>query len=100
MRHPKRAIWIAVLPTTHLCLCGYVAVTGDVWKWMELSLLDFPLVYVQKYVGDRYGLFLISPWNLTIFGTVWWLCVGVALSFIFEWLVRLGGQHTDEGQSM
>jgi hypothetical protein len=38
---------------------------------------------------DRFSLGLISPWGLTVFGTVGWLCVGVALSYIFPWLVWL-----------
>jgi hypothetical protein len=88
LRLLKRVIWIAVLPTTHLILCACAAVSGDVWQWILLSLVDFPLLYLQKYVGDRCGILLLTPLRLTVFGTVWWLCVGIALKYIFEWLKR------------
>lgn len=93
MRHLKRAIGIAVLPTIHLCLCAYVAASEDVWNWIELSVIDFPLLYVgillDKHIGDRFLWLLIGPWGLTIFGTMWWLCVGAALSYFFAWFVRI-----------
>jgi hypothetical protein len=88
MRHTNRVIRIAVLPTAHLLLCAYIAVSDNIWNWMLLSAVDLPLVYLQKYVGDRYGLFLIGPLGLTILGTAWWLCIGTALSYIFERLTR------------
>jgi hypothetical protein len=89
MRHFKRVIWIAVLPTIHLCLSAWAAASHDAWNWILLSGLDLPLVYIQSYFMDRFSLGLISPWGLTVFGTVGWLCVGVALSYIFPWLVWL-----------
>lgn len=88
MRHFKRAILIGVLPTVHLCVCAYVAVSDDIWNWMSLSLIDFPLLFLQKYVGDPCNFVVLGPLRLTIFGTVWWLCIGVALSSIIEWLER------------
>ena len=88
MRLLKRIIWIAVLPTTHLILCAVVAASGDVWQWILLSLVDLPVAYLLVYVGDRYGFVLLTPWGLTICGTFWWLCVGVALRYMFEWLKR------------
>ena len=88
MRHFKRAILIAVLPTVHLCLCAYAAVSNDVWNWMLLGLIDIPLVLLQMYVVNRNSLGLASPLGLTIFGTMWWLCNGVALSFMIEWFKR------------
>jgi hypothetical protein len=88
MRHFKRAILIAVLPTVHLCLCAYVAVSHDVWNWILLSLIDFPLLYLQKYVGDPFNFAVLGPLRLTVFGTVWWLCIGVALSYIVAWCER------------
>jgi hypothetical protein len=70
-----------------------MAVSRDVWNWIFLSLIDFPLVYVEmfvhKHIWDRFEYVLISPWGLTIFGTIWWLCVGVVLSFIFAWFLRV-----------
>jgi hypothetical protein len=94
MRNFKRAILIAVLPTVHLCLCAYVAVSEDVWNWILLTLIDFPLPYVEmfvhKYIWARFHYVLISPWGLTIFGTLWWLCVGLALSYIVGWFQRRG----------
>lgn len=93
MRHLTRSVLIATLPTVHLFLCAYVAVSHDVWKWILLSLIDFPLVYsemyVHKHIWYRFEYVLISPWGLTIFGTTWWLCVGIALSYIFPWFVRI-----------
>jgi hypothetical protein len=97
MRHPKRLIWIAALPTVHLLLCAYVAVSGDIWKWILLSIVvDLPLLFVQKYVGDRCGFLLIGPWRLTIFGTAWWLCIGVGLSYIFERFSRKRSPNAPE----
>ena len=88
LRLLKRVIWIAVLPTTHLILCAYAAVSGDTWDWILLSLIDFPLAYLQKYVGDRCGFWLLAPLRLTVFGTVWWLCIGIVLTYSFEWFKR------------
>lgn len=88
MRPLKRVIWIALLPTTHLILCAYAAVSGDTWDWILLSLIDFPVADLLKYVGDRCGFWLLAPLRLTVIGTVWWLCVGIALTYIFEWLKR------------
>jgi hypothetical protein len=85
MRHSKRAILIATLPTVHLCLCVLLELLGgDSWNWMLIMLLDFPLLYLQKYLGDPWHLVLVTPLPLSIFGTIWWLCVGIALSFIIE----------------
>lgn len=84
MRPFRRVITIAVLPAVHLCLCCYIATSGDIWEWMLLSLSDFPLLYIQEYVGDRLGFVLISPLRVTLLGTAWWLCLGFAL----EWAIR------------
>lgn len=78
----------AVLPAIHLCLCAYVAATGDIWKWMSLSLVDFPILYLQKYVADPLKISLINPIGVATLGTLWWLCIGVALLQGFDWLVR------------
>jgi hypothetical protein len=89
MRHSKRAILIATLPTVHLCLCVLLELLGgDSWSWMLIMLLDFPLLYLQKYVGDPCHFVLVTPLPLSIFGTIWWLCVGIALSLIIERFTR------------
>lgn len=88
LRPLKRVIWIAVLPTTHLILCACAAVSGDAWDWILLGLIDFPVADLLKHVGDRSGFWLLAPLRLTVFGTLWWLCVGIALTYIFERLKR------------
>jgi hypothetical protein len=89
MRHPKRLIWIAVLPTTHLLLCALAALLPDVyWNWMWIILLDFPFTYALVKAEKLYNVVLISPLGLTILGTAWWLCIGIALSYIFERVTR------------
>ena len=70
-------------------MCAYLARSGDVWGWILLGIIDLPLGYVAMYGGDLFK-FVISPWGLTVFGTLLWLCVGVALSFMIEWFKRRG----------
>ena len=88
MRDSKHICRFAVLPAIHLCLCAYVAATGDVWKWILLSLVDFPILYLQKYAGDPLKIALINPIGVATLGALWWLCIGVALLQGFDWLVR------------
>jgi hypothetical protein len=100
MRIRGRIIRIAALPTMHLCLSAWAAASHDAWNWILLAGLDLPLVYIQSYFMNRFNLGLVSPCGLTIFGTLWWLSIGVALSYFFEWFVRIcvvRAQKEDEG---
>jgi hypothetical protein len=51
---------------------------------MWIIMLDFPLTYL----GEVCNLQLFTPLRLTIFGTMWWLCIGVVLSFIIDRVKR------------
>jgi hypothetical protein len=87
-KHPVR---IAALPTIHPCLVVYLVVSNNAWDWMLLALIDFPLVILSmlgKRLGDWWAWGLISPWGLAVFGTLWWLGVGILLSRTFDWIVR------------
>ena len=89
MRRFKHPVRIAVLPATHLCLVAYIATLHDAWDWILLVLIDFPLAYLAmlgKYLGNWWTWGLIGPWGLAVFGTLWWLCVGIALSRAFDWI--------------
>lgn len=69
--------------------------SGDTWDWILLALIDFPVADLLKYVGDRYGVWLVAPLGLTVFGTLCWLCVGIALTYIFERLKRSRSSKAD-----
>jgi hypothetical protein len=73
------------MPTFHLCLCAFTVVFlgQDNWDWIFVATLDIPLLLLMacfKLPIDRV--------ILTIAGTIWWLCIGVALSFMIEWFER------------
>jgi hypothetical protein len=82
----KRIIQIASLPTIHLCLCviTILFLGQDVWDWMFVTLMDIPVLVLM-------GWFKPPPYDsmtITISGTVWWLCIGIGISFISESLGR------------
>jgi hypothetical protein len=63
---------------------------------MWIIFIDFPLTYL----GDKFNLPIFTALCLTILGTLLWLCIGVALSYIIPWFVRicmLRAQNEDEG---
>ena len=88
MRPIQRVLRIAMLPAGHALLCfiaGRLAGHDDYnTNWMVVILVDLPFIYIWKL----FSLPRLGPWSLIIFGTVWWLCVGIALTFIFEWFGR------------
>jgi hypothetical protein len=89
VRRFKHPVQIAALPTIHLCLVVYLGVLNNAWDWMLLALIDFPLVILSmlgKRLGDWWAWGMISPLGLAIFGTLWWLCVGIVLSRAFDWI--------------
>jgi hypothetical protein len=97
MRHFKQVIRIAILPTLYLCLCActHIFVGDDNWSWIVVMTLDIPLLLLMD-------LFTKSPTysttTIVVAGTIWWLCIGIALTCIFEWLKRrreFGADNTD-----
>jgi hypothetical protein len=71
---------------------------------MLLGLIDSPLVYaemfVDKYIWNGFQYVLVSPVGLSILGTMMWLCVGVILSYMLPWFVRMcvdRARKEDEG---
>ena len=98
MKHRSQVIEIAVLPAIHLCLCALAAFLPDNWNWMWIMLLDAPISSALAYANELWHFAdispLIAPLSLTVLGTIWWLCIGVALSFIKRWFQR---QKRNEG---
>lgn len=73
----------------HLCVCAFAAlVSAEGWNWIWVLMLDLPLLYAQKYIGDRLGFVLISPLCVALLGTAWWLCIGFAIDAIRSKVVR------------
>jgi hypothetical protein len=108
MRRYKRVVQISVLPTIHLGLCALVALLApNSWWWFWISALDLPATLVLGYLNSLWHFtdksLLVFVSSLTIFGTLWWLCIGVALSYFFEWFVRKIGmkkqQRSPENQA-
>lgn len=85
-KRSKRILQIAILPTVHLCLCALTILFlgQDSWDWIFLTLVDVPvLAFIGWFTPPPY-----DSMTITIFGTIWWLCIGLAISFISEWLGR------------
>lgn len=89
VRYFKRFGLPALLPIAHLCACGLAAAIPDVfWNWFWIMLLDLPCTYVLDKAGKLLHTRLISAWGLTVFGTLWWLCIGFVLSAAYERFAR------------
>ena len=93
MRYSWRIVRIAVLPTVHLGLCALVALLApNSWYWFWIFALDMPASFALGYLNGLWHFTdksaLVFYLCLTIVGTLWWLCIGVALSYLFEWVVR------------
>lgn len=85
-KRTKRILQIASLPAIHLCLCAATVLFlgQDSWDWIFVTLVDVPVLALM-------GRFTPPPYEsmtITIFGTIWWLCIGIAISLISDWLGR------------
>ena len=83
MAHRNRIIRIAFLPTMHLCLCALAAFPDGFGNWngMLIFLLDLPLTFIREWLN----LPLFTTVSLTVYGTLWWLFIGVVLSSLYDW---------------
>ncbi|MGO9324554.1 MAG: hypothetical protein ACLP07_08330 [Terracidiphilus sp.] len=86
MKKSTGMLWIAALPTAHLLLCALTVVFlgTDAWDWMLVTTLDLPFIVLRSWLLPP----PISDASLVIFGTIQWLCVGVAIRSVSFWLER------------
>jgi hypothetical protein len=69
----------------HLCLCAFTALFlgQDNWDWIFVATLNLPLIFLMDWFKLP-----IDRVTLTVAGTVWWLCIGIAISCISDWFAR------------
>lgn len=86
LRLSTQVIRIAALPTMHLCLCAvtYCSFGDDGWRWMVVMVLDLPLLLLMHLFKDPPD----TVMSVTILGTIWWLCIGIALFSMLEWFSK------------
>jgi len=87
MRCSRVVAQIAILPTIHLCLCilTRVFLGDDSWDWIYVATLDGPLIGLMGFFKEPpFGIL-----SITVCGTIWWLCVSIALFALVRLFARI-----------